>query len=76
MVPQVLVRWSYLPEELCTWEDEVPLRQQFPRAPAWGQAGSKGGGDATALFLLFPPRPLKQLKHQVLLKLMMLKTYS
>jgi hypothetical protein len=28
------------------------------------------------LFLLFPPRPLKQLMHQALLKLMKLKTYS
>lgn len=47
MIPQVLVRWSYLPEALSTWEDEEPLRQQFPRAPAWGQAGSKGGGGVT-----------------------------
>lgn len=30
MIPQVLVRWSYLPEALSTWEDEEPLRQQFP----------------------------------------------
>jgi hypothetical protein len=56
MVPQVLVRWSYLLEELCTWEDEVPLRQQFPRAPAWGQASSKGGGDVTAA-IPFVPTP-------------------
>ena len=45
MIPQVLVRWSYLPDTLSTWEDEEPLQQQFPRAPAWGQAGSKGGRD-------------------------------
>jgi hypothetical protein len=47
MIPQVLVRWSYLPEDLCTWENELPLRQQFPHAPAWGQAGSEGRGDVT-----------------------------
>jgi hypothetical protein len=47
MISQVLVRWSSLLEELSTWEDETPLRQQFPRASAWGQAGSKGGGSVT-----------------------------
>jgi hypothetical protein len=47
MTPQVLVRWSYLPDALSTWEDEIPLCQQFLRAPAWGQAGSKGGGSVT-----------------------------
>ena len=26
-----------------TWEDLEHLKQQFPRAPAWGQAGSQGG---------------------------------
>jgi hypothetical protein len=47
-VPQVLVRWSYLPSSPATWEDEEPLRQQFPRAPAWRQAGSQGKGGVTA----------------------------
>jgi hypothetical protein len=47
MTPQVLGRWSYLPDALSTWEDEIPLRQQFPRALALGQAGSKGGGSVT-----------------------------
>jgi len=47
VIPQVLVRWSYLPDTLSTWEDEESLQQQFPRAPAWGQAGSKGGRDVT-----------------------------
>ena len=47
MIPQVLVRWSYLPATLSTWEDEESLRQQFPYAPAWGQASSKGGRDVT-----------------------------
>ena len=40
--PQVLVRWSRTPLELSTWEDEDALRQQFPRAPAWGQAIFQG----------------------------------
>jgi len=55
MIPQVLVRWSYFPEDLSTWEDEEPLRQQFPRAPAWGQAGSKGGGGVTVDALATSP---------------------
>jgi hypothetical protein len=47
MISQVLVRWSFLPEELSTWEDEQALRQQFPHAPAWGQTGSQGWRDVT-----------------------------
>lgn len=47
MIPQVLIQWSGWPVELSTWEDEEALRQQFPNAPAWGQAGSKGGEDVT-----------------------------
>jgi hypothetical protein len=36
MIPQVLVRWSNLPLELSSWEDEVPLHQEFPRMlPLW-----------------------------------------
>lgn len=33
-VPQVLIRWSHLPDDLATWEDEDALCQEFPRAPA------------------------------------------
>ena len=40
-VDQVHVRWSESPEELATWEDYEHLKQQFPGASAWGQAGSK-----------------------------------
>ena len=43
-VEQVLVRWSDSTAELATWEDKESLRQQFPRAPAWGQAVSKEAG--------------------------------
>jgi hypothetical protein len=43
VVPQVLVQWSNLPRSLATWEDAEALRQRFPRAPAWGQAGLRQG---------------------------------
>ena len=35
-VSQVLVKWSHLPPELSTWEDEEALKQEFLRALAWG----------------------------------------
>ena len=47
MTPQVLVRWSDPPSALDTWEDEAPLRLQFPRSPALGQAGFQDRGDVT-----------------------------
>lgn len=37
-VVQVLVQWSGCPESMATREDLESLRQQFPRASAWGQA--------------------------------------
>lgn len=43
-VPQALVHWSGMPEDQATWEDIDSLRQQFPTAPAWGQAGFQGEG--------------------------------
>lgn len=42
-VIQVLVQWSGCTEEMATWEDLDSLRQQFPRASAWGQADIQGG---------------------------------
>lgn len=42
-VQQGLVQWSSLPQSLATWEDLEALRQRFPSAPAWGQAGAQGG---------------------------------
>ncbi|WVZ69878.1 LOW QUALITY PROTEIN: hypothetical protein U9M48_018599 [Paspalum notatum var. saurae] len=45
---QVLVKWLQLPLELATWEDFEALRQRFPRAPAWGQAGFQGRGNVSA----------------------------
>jgi transposase InsO family protein len=44
---QVFVQWSDLPVSLATWEDFATLRQQFPFAPAWGQAGSLQGGNVS-----------------------------
>jgi hypothetical protein len=46
-VPQVLVSWTLLPSSLKTWESEAALLHRFPDAPAWGQAASQGGGNAT-----------------------------
>jgi hypothetical protein len=44
MIPQVEVQWSGASPEQATWEDLAALRQQFPFAPAWGQAGFQGEG--------------------------------
>jgi transposase InsO family protein len=44
MGEQVLVQWSGWPPELATWEFLETVRQQYPRAPAWGQAGSQAPG--------------------------------
>jgi ribosomal protein L21E len=43
-VNQVLVHWSNSNDVLDSWEDEDALRQQFPRAAAWGQAVSQERG--------------------------------
>lgn len=43
-VVQVLVQWSGCTEEMSTWEDLESLRQQFPRASAWGQVEFQAGG--------------------------------
>ena len=43
-IAQVLVKWGRSPESMATWEDQETLKQNFPRAPAWGQAASVPGG--------------------------------
>ena len=45
-IPQVLIKWSNLPEASTTWEDYNVLRTRFPAAAAaaWGQAGPSAGG--------------------------------
>jgi hypothetical protein len=47
-VPQALIHWSSLPPSLATLEDLKPLKQRFPSALAWGQAGANGGGDVSS----------------------------
>lgn len=44
---QVLIKWSHMPVSLATWEQLDQLRQQFPRAPAWGHAGSQAVGNVS-----------------------------
>jgi hypothetical protein len=46
-VAQVLVQWSGMTEDQATWEDFEALQQQFPCAPAWGQADLQEGGLST-----------------------------
>ena len=48
---QALIQWSGMPSALATWEDMETPRQRFPRAPAWGQAGSKEVGMLRRLLL-------------------------
>lgn len=37
-VQQVFIKWNNLPSTLASWKDYDALRQEFPRATAWGQA--------------------------------------
>ena len=43
-VAQGLILWSDSTPEAATWEDLESPKQQFPRAPAWGQAVSQRRG--------------------------------
>jgi hypothetical protein len=43
-VQQLLIKWSDWPEDLATWEDMEGIKQCFPDAPAWGQAGFQDPG--------------------------------
>uniref|UniRef100_A0A453C2C0 Tf2-1-like SH3-like domain-containing protein n=1 Tax=Aegilops tauschii subsp. strangulata TaxID=200361 RepID=A0A453C2C0_AEGTS len=47
-VAQALIQWSGGDASTTTWEDKDSIRQLFPRALAWGQAGSEGEGDVSA----------------------------
>jgi hypothetical protein len=49
-VAQVKVLWSGM-TDLATWEDLDALKQQFPRAPAWGQAVTQEGGNVSTRLL-------------------------
>lgn len=44
VVEQALIQWSPGDAASATWEDREHIQGCFPLAPAWGQAGSKGGG--------------------------------
>jgi hypothetical protein len=46
MVAQAKVIWSGLDAAL-SWEDVMALKERFPNAPNWGQAGSKGEADVS-----------------------------
>ena len=48
-VQQVLVKWNNLPAALATWEDYEAMRQEYPRAAAWGQAAFQGRGNVRKL---------------------------
>lgn len=39
-IPQVLVKWSRLPDASATWEDYYVLRARFPDAAAAASVGS------------------------------------
>ena len=45
----ILVKWSSIPAASATWEDSQVLKQRYPDAPAWGHAGSSGGGIVSTL---------------------------
>jgi hypothetical protein len=63
-VQQVLVKWNNLPSSLATWEDYEALRQEFPRAAAWGQAAFQEGGMLAALLLRLQRWHLKMIRPQ------------
>ena len=44
---QILVKWYGMSPSLSTWESLDDMMQQFPRAPAWGQAGFHRRGNVS-----------------------------
>jgi hypothetical protein len=51
LVPQVKVHWSGMPPSCTSWEPLFAVVNAFPHAPAWGQAGTPGGGIVTLRYL-------------------------
>lgn len=49
VIAQVLVKWTGLPVEMATWEDEDEINRQMPGvdSTAYGEAMKSGGGDVT-----------------------------
>jgi hypothetical protein len=59
-IPQLLIKWSGMDASLATWEDAEAVQQQFPQAPAWGQAGAQGRGMPPLLTWAIQVRPILQ----------------
>jgi hypothetical protein len=47
MIPQVQLQWSGLSSNCTSWESLFLMVNQFPDAPAWGQADTGGGSNVT-----------------------------
>lgn len=61
---QVFVRWSSLQATSSTWENYTVIKERYPHAPAWGQAGPEGGGNVVAaLEAMGMMPPLKKSRH-------------
>lgn len=74
-IAQVLIQWSDADLIEATWENLESLKQQFPRALAWGQANSQERGGVSDLEELAPeqldqattgPRPTQPMKQRQL----------
>jgi hypothetical protein len=46
-LPQVLIKWTNLPEDATTWDDWTTLQARFPFVLAWGQASASREGTVT-----------------------------
>jgi hypothetical protein len=46
-LPQVLIKWTTLTEDMATWEDWTTLSTKFSFILAWGQASASGGEPVT-----------------------------
>lgn len=44
VIKQLLIKWSGMPVEMATWEDEDVVRHMLPSTSACGQAKKSGGG--------------------------------
>jgi hypothetical protein len=44
-LPQVLIKWTGLPEDTTIWENSDTLKHQFPTILTWGQVNASGGGN-------------------------------
>jgi hypothetical protein len=65
-VQQVLVKWNNLSSELATWEDFEALKQEFPRAIAWGQALPQGRGNVSSSPPIYADEPEKHEEEEAM----------